>query len=378
MVLLAGYDGPPLSDDHPVRMVCRDVRFYPPPSSAQQVGRVRSALASLLSPLPYTAAKFSGRAARRSIREILESERFDLILANFAFLAYLVPADLARHTPMVLDEHESEGLLYRQYLRQGGLAQRAFALLNLGKLFWYQKAFSSRIVAMLSASDREADFARTFLPHRVKLWTVPNGVDTNFFTPSAAENQDRPCIVFCAGFAVYRSCEAALWFTRQVFPLIKKAIPDAELWLVGSSPPAEVRQLAEFADVHVTGTVEDVRPFYARATVAVTPYRYATGVMLKLFEAMASGVPLVSTTIGCQGIDVRNGQHLLVADTANTFADRVIELLRNPGQRRAMAACARHLIEREYSWKKIVGDLEPRLADLALKYHGSGAAGAPK
>jgi glycosyltransferase involved in cell wall biosynthesis len=322
----------------------------------------------LLSPLPYTAAKFSGRAARQRIREVLESEHFDLILANFAFMAYLIPADLARQAPVVLDEHESEGVLFRQYLRQGTLAKRAFALFNLSKLTWYQRAYSSRIVAMLSASAREADFARTFLPQRVKLWTVPNGVDIDFFTPAAAENQDKHSIVFCAGFRVYRNCEAAIWFAQQVFPLIKKALPEAEFWLVGSDPPAEVRRLADFPGVHVTGTVEDVRPYYARAAVAVAPYRYATGVMLKLFEIMASGVPLVSTTVGCRGIEVRNGQELLVADTADGFADRVVELLRNPEQRRAIAACARRLIEREYSWKKIVGDLEPKLADLVHNF----------
>jgi len=378
IVLLAGYEGPPLPDDHPVKILCLEVRFYRPPASARQARPVLAALASVLSPLPYTAAKFGGRTVRGSIREILESDHFDVILANFPFMAYLVSPDLARRTPVVLDEHESEGLLWRQYLHQGGIAKRAFALLNLVKLSWFQKAVASRIAGMFSASEREASIARTFLPRRVKLWTVPNGVDTDFVALTAPANPDNHSIILCGSFGVYRNCEAAIWFVRQVLPRVREAIPDVEFWIVGSNPPPEVRQLTEFPGVHVTGTVEDVRPFYARAAVSVAPYHHATGVMLKLFEAMATGVPLVSTSIGCQGMDARDGEHLLVADTAEGFAERVVELLRNPKQRRAIGASARSLIEREYSWTKIVSDLELKLTEVVREHHGSKLAEAPK
>ncbi|MGA3324953.1 MAG: glycosyltransferase [Terriglobia bacterium] len=368
IVLLAGYEGPPLADDHPVKILCREVRFYRPPASARQTRPVLAALASVLSPLPYTAAKFGGRTIQESIREVLEANHFDLILANFAFMAHLIPADLARNTPVVLDEHESEGLLWRQYLRQGGIAKRAFALLNLVKMGWFQKAVSSRIVAMLSASEREASFARTFLPRHVKLWIVPNGVDTVFFTPAAQESEGDHSLVLCAGFGVYRNCEAAIWFVRQILPRVREAIPDAQFWIVGSNPPPEVRQLGEFPGVHVTGTVEDVRPYYARAAVSVAPYRYGEGTKLKVLEAMASGVPVVSTTIGCQGIEVRDGEHLLVADTPDAFTARVVGLLRSVTRRRGIGTRARFLVEQQYAWTKIVGGLEPKLLKLAHEH----------
>lgn len=371
VVLLAGYDGPPLPDDHPVKILCREVRFYRPPSRARQARPVLAALVSVLSPLPYTAAKFGGRTVQWSIREILESDHFDLILANFAFMAHLIPADLARNTPVVLDEHESEGLLWRQYLRQGGIAKRAFALLNLVKMGWFQKAVSSRIVVMLSASEREASFARTFLPQRVKLWAVPNGVDTDFLAPAAPENLDNHSIILCGSFGVYRNREAAIWFVRQVLPRVREAIPDVEFWIVGSNPPPEVRQLAEFPGVHVTGTVEDVRPYYARAAVSVAPYRYGEGTKLKVLEAMASGVPVVSTTIGCQGINVRDGEHLLVADTTEAFTDCVVGLLRSATRRHEIGTRARCLIEQEYAWTKIVGALESKLAEVVREHRGS-------
>jgi polysaccharide biosynthesis protein PslH len=378
IVLLAGYEGPPLADDHPVKILCREVRFYRPPASARQTRPVLAALASVLSPLPYTAAKFGGRTVQRSIREKLESEHFDLILANFAFMAQLIPPALARNTPVVLDEHESEGLLWRQYLRQGGILKRAFALLNLIKMSWFQRAVGSRLAAMLCASDREAEFARSYLPARVKLWTVPNGVDTDFFVPGAPEDRKSPSLVLCGGFAVYRNSEAAIWFARTVFPRIKQEISTAEFWIVGSSPNQEVRQLAEIPGVHVTGAVEDVRPFYARAAVSVAPYRYGEGTKLKVLEGMACAVPVVSTIIGCQGIKARDGEHLLIAQTTEAFSERVIHLLRSPEQRRAIGARARSLIEREYAWTKIVGDLDPKLAEVAREHRAPESAEASR
>ncbi|HXW16308.1 MAG TPA: glycosyltransferase [Terriglobia bacterium] len=365
IVLLAGNEGPPLLADHPVRILCRDVQLYPRSSSAKREQPIVAALTSALSPQPYTVAKFGGRVVRENIRRILEEGQFDMILANFAFMAYAVPREYAQRTPIVLDEHESEGLLWRQYLRQGGIPKRAFALLNLFKMRRFQKTLGQRIAAMLCASDRESKFARTFLPPHVKLWTVPNGVDTDYFVPYAPEGRESHSIVLCGGFGVYRNSEAAVWFARTVFPQVKKEVPHVEFWIVGSNPTQEVRQLGELPGIHVTGTVDDVRPFYARAAVTVAPYRYGEGTKLKVLEAMASGAPVVTTPIGCQGIKVIDGEHVLIANSADEFAQRIVFLLRNEELRKGLAARARSVIEREYSWKKIVDDLDPKLCEIA-------------
>jgi polysaccharide biosynthesis protein PslH len=365
IVLLAGAERPPLPPDHPVRVLCRDVILYPRSSSAKQAHPILAALSSTFSPLPYTAAKFGGTELRERICAILEKESFDLIFANFAFMAHAVPPDFARRTPVVLDEHESEGLLWRQYLRQGGIPKRAFAALNLVKMHWFQKTMGGRIAAMLCASDREIEFARSFMPARVKLWTVPNGVDTDYFVPGPPETRESHSIVLCGGYSVYRNSEAARWFARAVFPLVKKEVPQSEFWIVGSNPNQELRQLADIPGIHVTGTVPDVRPYYGRAAVTVAPYRYGEGTKLKVLEAMASGAPVVSTPIGCQGIDVRDGEHVLIVHSAEEFAQKIIHLLHHQELRRSLAVKARTVIEREYSWKKIVGDLNPELEALA-------------
>jgi len=368
--LLAGHSGAAPSPDNPVGTLCQHVEYYRPPGTSQHTHPWQGRLRALISPYPYNAARFGSNDIRRVIQAILARQHFDLILANFAFLADSVPRRMARQTPVVLDEHESEGLLWRQYLRRGGVAMRAFALLNLLKLAWFQKRLASRIAAILCASDRETEFARTFIPATVGLWTVPNGIDADSYTSLLTAQKNSNSIILCGGLSVFRNQVAALWFAQKVFPLVQREIPDADFWIVGSNPSQEILDLENTPGIHVTGTVDDVRPYYARAAVAVAPYRYGEGTKLKVLEAMASGVPVVATPIGCQGIDVVHGEHVLIADAEKEFGDQVIGLLREPERRACLAAAARRRIEERYTWRRIVGDLEPKLLALVKKNRG--------
>ncbi len=367
VVLLAGHDGPPLPATHPLRTLCREIATYQPPESARSGVPLVSALRSLASPLPYVAAKFLAPGIQAIVQSIAEEREFDLIWANFAFMAYAVPPDLWRSIPLVLDEHESEGLLWRQYWRHGSLAKRAFAVVNLIKLPPFRKRIMSQVAAVLSNSEREADFTRGYAPLRVQVWAVPNGVDTEVFAPAQTDVNRKNAILLCSGLAVYRNRAAALWFARRMFPKIRCEVPDAEFWIVGSHPNREIWRLAESPGIHVTGTVEDVRPYYAMAKVAVVPYRYGEGTKIKVVEAMACGTPLVSTSVGCRGLDVVDSRHLLIADTEPEFADRVGRLLRDPKLAQWLATAARKLAKEEYSWSGIVGELEPKLLDLVRR-----------
>jgi len=367
VVLLAGHDGPPLPKSHPLNSLCREIVTYQPPSSARPAPPLLSALRSLASPLPYVAAKFGARHIWESIQRIAGKREFDLIWANFAFMAYAVPPELCRSIPLVLDEHESEGLLWRQYLRHGSLAKRAFAVVNLIKLPAFRKRIMSQVAAVLSNSEREAEFTKRYAPPGVQVWAVPNGVDTEVFSPAQTDGNKKNVILLCSGLAVYRNRAAALWFARRMFPKIRREVPDAEFWIVGSNPNPQIWKLAETPGIHVTGTVEDVRPYYAMAKVAVAPYRYGEGTKIKVVEAMACGTPMVSTSIGCQGLDVIDRKHLLIADNEPDFSRRVIGLLRNSQRRQTLAAAARVLVEQKYTWEHIIDNLEPELVELVRR-----------
>jgi glycosyltransferase involved in cell wall biosynthesis len=323
-------------------------------------------LRSLFSPLPYVAAKFGARYLRDHIRRAAEKHAFDLIWANFAFMAYAVPPEVYRSVPVVLDEHESEGLLWRQYLRQGSLAMAVFAALNLIKLPAFQRSVMAQVAAVLCNSVREASFTGRYAPPGVRIWQVPNGVDTARFAP-APEGDKKNAILLCSGLAVYRNRAAAEWFARRMFPRVRAQVPDAEFWIVGSNPTRQIRQLEACPGIHVTGTVEDVRPYYAMSRVAIAPYQYGEGTKIKVVEAMACGLPMVSTPTGCQGLEVMDGRHLVIALNQADFSRRVVELLRDRERARSLGVAARALAVERYSWQKLISEVEPKLMELACR-----------
>jgi glycosyltransferase involved in cell wall biosynthesis len=171
----------------------------------------------------------------------------------------------------------------------------------------------------------------------------------------------------------YLPCaDGATWFCDEILPLIRGRGANAETWIVGADPPAEVTALAG-PDVRVTGRVADVTPYYERSLVSVVPLRAGSGTRLKILESMALGRPVVSTTVGCAGLDVVNGEHLLIADTAAEFAEATVRLLTDRALRSRIAASARALVARRYDWDGISAHLLGIYAELVATEEATSA-----
>jgi glycosyltransferase involved in cell wall biosynthesis len=158
--------------------------------------------------------------------------------------------------------------------------------------------------------------------------------------------------------------DAVHWFVERIYQLVRQEVSDGQFWIVGQEPPPAVRKLSSISGVRVTGTVTDVREYYAQAKVFVVPMRLGGGTKLKTLEAMAMGLPVVSTTVGAQGLEVEPGRHLHIADEPEVFAARVVELLQDRRKAISMGAQARTLVEQRYSWERIVSGIEDRLVHL--------------
>ncbi len=157
----------------------------------------------------------------------------------------------------------------------------------------------------------------------------------------------------------YANEDAMIYFCRDILPQIKKRVPTVRLYIVGNNPTAKVRRLGNDAAVVVTGLVRDIRSFIRKAAVVVVPIRVGGGTRLKILEAMAIGRPVVSTSVGCEGLDVVPGEQILVADTTREFAEEVAGLISGNGAGRdELAARARQLVEETYDWRIIAGKLE--------------------
>ncbi len=190
---------------------------------------------------------------------------------------------------------------------------------------------------------------------RLQVEVAPNGIDTRLFQP-LPENSASPALVFVGNMDYLPCANAVVYFCEDVLPRIRQVVPEAEMWIVGTNPRPEVKQLAGNG-VHVTGRVEDVRPYYQRSTVCVVPLRAGGGTRLKILEAMALGRPVVSTSIGCEGLEVREGEHLCIADAPEPFAEKTISLLTDAMLRRRLTHNARQLVVSHYDWEVIAKKL---------------------
>jgi glycosyltransferase involved in cell wall biosynthesis len=169
---------------------------------------------------------------------------------------------------------------------------------------------------------------------------------------------------------VRRNIDAAVWFAESIFPQVKKEVPDAGFWIVGSNPNQEVLRLNSINGVKVVGTVNKIEEYYRMGKVFVAPYHFGAGTKLKLLEAMASGIPIVSTNIGCRGIEVINKRHILIADSDSEFINSVVNLLKDKNLSQMLAKNAIALIKDKYCWKKIVDEIEPKILEIVKKSNG--------
>lgn len=204
---------------------------------------------------------------------------------------------------------------------------------------------------------------QSLLPQQL-IVTVPNGVDTEMFQQRGNREEVLGRIVFTGAMNYYPNVNAVLFFAQHCWPLIQAHAPDATWQIVGREPPAEIGALARLPGVQVTGSVPDVRPYLTEAAVALAPLQIGSGTRLKILEALAMGKALVSTSIGCEGIAVVPGKHLLIADQPETFASAVVELLNDPTKRHELGTAGRKLVETQYSWTQCSDRLLQQLEHL--------------
>ena len=354
-----------------IRQYCSQVHITPISKSRQA-----AALQSLVSWRPYRAAKFRSRAFADVVDRLIRRETFELVWVNFLeMLAYLAPG-LAERAITVLDQHNADELVWERYAHHGRWFTRAFAYQELWKLRRFQRRHLSGVDVLLCVSEQDAEFMRARVPGSCQVWTAPNGVDLGFFeTASSPSIRDANVVVLTGSMDVTMNIDAAVTFAHDIMPTVRDRVPGAEFWVVGRNPGRRVRALSRIPGVTVTGTVDDVRPYYARAKAFVAPFRFGGGTKLKVLEAMATGVPVVSTPVGCQGLEVVRGEHCWVEETSREFAERVIELLEHEDRRQTTVQPARKLVEEKYDWSTVLGPIVQRLEKLTNIRPGDGASG---
>jgi sugar transferase (PEP-CTERM/EpsH1 system associated) len=324
------------------------------------------AAAHLLDPLPYAVGKYRSAAFRRRLNALLEQESFAVIVCDFLFPAVNLPKRLP--CPAVIFTHNVESEIWRRHAEtKPGVVGRLLYGVQYRRMLQYEGQTLRRFDGVLAVSDADREtFARLY-PGAIAepVHVVPTGVDTAYFTPSRA-TPDAPTIVFTGSMDWLPNEDAMLYFCDRVLPLIRADVPEVQLSIVGRAPTSAVRKLADDPAVHVTGRVDDVRPYVREAAAYIVPLRIGGGTRLKIFEAMAMGKAVVSTSIGAEGLPVRHGEHVLLADEPASFARAVIGVMRDRGRRERLGSAARALVVERYDWSAVAGSLEDALKRTVL------------
>lgn len=281
------------------------------------------------------------------IRRALDESAYDAVIASQTIMAAYWPA--FQGIPALLEEAELG--VYRQQVDGPGAAPvRLRRRLMWAKQCTYMRSLLPRFAACTVVSERERSLLRGAVPNYDPVEIIPNCIDLPVYTEVRADPEP-DTLVFTGSFAYGVNHDAMDWFVRDIYPLVRDAVPEARLVITGD--PAG-RALPPAANVTQTGYLDDIKPLVAAAAVSLAPIRYGGGTRLKILEAMALGTPVVATSKGAEGLDVTDGEHLLIADTPEEFARAVVAVLRDDGLRRRMAAAGQELVRVSYTWEGVM------------------------
>jgi glycosyltransferase involved in cell wall biosynthesis len=310
-------------------------------------------LSSTFSRLSYQRRSLHSRGMQKKLDELTSRERFDVIQIESSQLAGF---EFDPGTVVVLDEHNIEyELPYRMYQTERAAARRLYNWLEFTKFKREEIRTWRSVSGCVSTSAREETIVREFVPDTPTA-VVANGVDVDYFCPSGDPTDGTTLVM--TGLMHYRpNIDGALFFLQEIFPRILASRPKMVFYIVGKGAPEELKRLAS-ANVVVTDTVPDVRPYVHKSAVFVVPLRMGGGTRLKVLEGLAMEKAVVSTSLGCEGIDVTHERHLLIADGPQAFADSVLRLSSDRELAARLAHQGRVLVERQYTWEIVVDRLE--------------------
>jgi glycosyltransferase involved in cell wall biosynthesis len=292
-------------------------------------------------------------AMRRLLTDLVAREQFDIVHADQLNMAQF---GLATGLPVVLDEHNAVWTIFERLARQERRIKRLLLELEWRRLKHYEGRVCRASAAVMSVS-REDRAALQAAGAPADIPVIPIAVDIAGIEP-VQRHPNAQGILSMATMYWPPNIDGVLWFAREALPLIRRAEPDAPFYIVGARPPAEVRALALDSTVEVTGYVDDPTPYFESSALMVVPLRAGGGMRVKILEALAHGIPVVSTTIGAEGIDVTAGEHLLIADEPAAFAEAVVRLLRDRALADRLAAAGRRHAMSRYDWRAVCPAIE--------------------
>lgn len=334
---------------------CPNVTLIPMPSPIIEQQGVRfyySLLENLFSSKPYIVDRHYSYAMAEKVKSLIDSGQFDLIHCEWTPYTENIKSSFGR-LPSVLSAHNVEAQIWERYYQaETNLPKKIYIYIQWQKLLRYEAKAAQEYTAVTTVSEPDLNiFASEYGCKQVTV--VPNGVDQRYFAPQKVDVRS-DSMVFTGSMDWRPNQDGVKYFIEEIFPLIKQERPAATFTVVGRKPPQWLIELAERVDgVAMTGTVDDVRPYIASSALYVVPLRVGGGSRLKILEAMSMAKIVLSTTVGAEGLDVNEGQHVLLRDNPRDFARAACAVLSDPDNYTEYGIAGNRLILESYTWDAI-------------------------
>ncbi len=313
-------------------------------------------LANLFSPYPYVATSQYSKPFIRSLRALIDKKHIDLIhCENVAYAKNIQPF---LSMPALLIAHNVEAMIWkRRYEVENNILRKSYTYVQWKKMEIYERRVFRRFKHIVAVSEADKAIIAQQSP-ATDISVIENGVDMEYFTPAPGREKSFS-LVFTGSLDWFPNEDGMVYFLNEIWPLVQKKFPGCSFSIVGRDPGQTlINQAAKYPSVTLTGTVPDVRPYIDEAAVYVVPLRVGGGSRLKILEAFAMKKPVVSTTIGAEGLDVHNRKELIIADSPQDFADAIGELFSDHKFSSTIAASGHYLVVEKYQWKFLAQKLE--------------------
>ena len=316
---------------------------------------LRNILLAGFSSYPFVVTRNLPLGMKRAVQNELSRVKYDLIHAE---TFYMMPNIPDTHIPIILAEQTIEYLGYQDYMKKANPLLKPILKIDVTKIKYWERYFWNKADKLITMSSEDKIFIEKEVGRPLDISVVANGVDLDFFSKVKKNLPLNPTVLFVGTFKWLPNIEAVDEIVKQIWPLIRAKLPSAKLKIVGFSPTDKIKDYAQDPSIEVLGGIDDIRDAFSTAHMLLAPIRSGKGTRYKVLEAMITGTPVVATTLAAEGLDLRSGRDVLIADSPADLAAASVKLLKDKQLQAQLGAAGEQLVRQGYSWDTIARELD--------------------
>lgn len=316
---------------------------------------LRNILLAGFSTYPFVVTRNLPLGMKRAVEDELKTSKYDLIHAE---TFYMMPNIPVTDIPIILAEQTIEYLGYQDYMKKANPILRPLLAIDVAKIKYWERYFWKKADKLITMSEEDKSFIEHELGKTTNTSVVANGVDLEFFSAVKKQLPKDPTVLFVGTFKWLPNIEAVEEIVKHIWPRILAALPSAKLKIVGFSPTEKIKAYAQDPSIQVLGAIDDIRDAFSTAHVLLAPIRSGKGTRYKVLEAMITGTPVVATTLAAEGLDLNNGENVLIEDTSSALAAATVRLLKDSKLQKMLGSAGQKIVKQGYSWDTIAKVLD--------------------